>query len=383
MLHEQSSINDLPWEFIVKLASRCNINCTYCYMYNLGDESALFQPKFIDESIIQELAQKLKSYQARHGLPVIRIALHGGEPLLVGKSRFAFFCDVLYGQLGEALELYVQTNGTLVDDEWIEIFARHKIVVGLSIDGPPDIHDRYRLTHAGKGTFDDVWPALVKLNNAAFDRRVRFGGVISVVDPQQDAENYYLWMRDVAGIASFNVLLPDANWDNFEEIYSFDVEELKIYLIQLFECWWEDTTEWRPDISFFRDIISKIIGGNSSLCTLGSFRTLAVIIESDGSIRPHDVLRINGGYQSIPPNIAKNEIEDIFLNEDFKGAARQEFTANDVPCLTCPVFKYCGGGFVAHRFSTQRQYQNPSVYCAALYGLIDHVYWRVAANVGN
>jgi len=188
-------------------------------------------------------------------------------------------------------------------------------------------------------------------------------------------------MRDVAKLNSFNILLPDANWDNFSENYSFTMPELSRFLIKLFECWWQDETIERPDISFFNDILSKIVGGNSSLCTLGSFKTLAVIIESDGAIRPHDVLRINGGYKSIPLNVKSNEIDEIILDDDFISAASHEFTENDVPCLTCPVFGFCGGGFVAHRFSKSRKYQNPSVYCQVLYELIDHAYWRLAQHV--
>jgi len=148
-----SKQNDLPREFIIKISSRCNINCSYCYMYNLGDSTALLQPKTISIELVHILARKLQIYKVKYGLPLLRIALHGGEPLLAGKLKFSTYCEDLFAALGEGFELYVQTNGILIDHEWVDIFSKYKIVVGLSLDGPQEIHDKYRKTHGGAGTF--------------------------------------------------------------------------------------------------------------------------------------------------------------------------------------------------------------------------------------
>lgn len=123
---------------IRKVASRCSLNCTYCYVYNKADTTYEARPRIMDPKTARAALGRITAYAARHRVPEAIIALHGGEPLLVGKPWMARFLeDVRYATPdGLRLSLTVQTNGTLLAPERIELFDRHGVQIGVSLDGP-------------------------------------------------------------------------------------------------------------------------------------------------------------------------------------------------------------------------------------------------------
>src|SRR5439155_510454 len=117
-------------EYIVKIASRCNLNCDYCYEYNLGDDSWRRNPRVLSIDTAEVLGNRIREHALRHGLPVVFVSFHGGEPLLVGArhldalaSRFRKIAD------GEfEVVLTMQTNATLLDRDAAEVIAKHDIL---------------------------------------------------------------------------------------------------------------------------------------------------------------------------------------------------------------------------------------------------------------
>jgi uncharacterized protein len=122
---------------IIKLHSRCNINCTYCYMYNLGDDPSASMPKrFALRHLEPLLASARREFEAKR-LSAANFSLHGGEPLLVGKAYMRSFLDRAYELAdGMPLKLTLQTNGLLLDAEWCDLFEEYRVTVGISLDVP-------------------------------------------------------------------------------------------------------------------------------------------------------------------------------------------------------------------------------------------------------
>src|SRR5437764_204497 len=123
-------------EFIVKVASRCNLNCSYCYEYNLGDDSWRGQAAVMAETTCRTLAERVRQHALGHSLQEVTISFHGGEPLLLGAAKLDQYVSLIRDTAGEKFEISfsVQTNATLIDDAFIEVLRRHQFSVGVSVD---------------------------------------------------------------------------------------------------------------------------------------------------------------------------------------------------------------------------------------------------------
>src|SRR4030042_2544914 len=165
-----------PFTLLIKPSgSDCNINCAYCFYK--GRDASVGTGR---QRMSAEVLEKLVGDYMRLGFPVSGFAWQGGEPTLMGVGLFRRAVELQKkdGSPGQQVSNTLQTNGVLLDDEWCRFFRENKFLLGISIDGPKEFHDRYRIDHSGKGTFDRVirgietcrkhevqFSALVLLNN--------------------------------------------------------------------------------------------------------------------------------------------------------------------------------------------------------------------------
>ena len=140
---------------LVKVASRCNINCNYCYVYNMGDSGWAAMPTQISLETIDAVAKSLQDFSAARD-DQFSVVLHGGEPLLLGPKKLKQVLQRLRTKLAEEYPLAIQTNGILLTNEVLDICSEMRTTISISIDGPRHIHDEDRITHSGRGTFDQV-----------------------------------------------------------------------------------------------------------------------------------------------------------------------------------------------------------------------------------
>lgn len=148
----------------------CNLDCTYCYYLS---KEALYPGspfRMSDEVLESYIRQLLEAVEA----PEVQIAFQGGEPTLMGLEFFerAVSLAQKHRKSGQALSFSLQTNGTRIDDAWCALFKENRFLVGLSIDGPKDVHDTYRVNKGGKGTFDRVIQAWNDLTRSGVDVNV-------------------------------------------------------------------------------------------------------------------------------------------------------------------------------------------------------------------
>ena len=140
----------------------CNLNCTYCFF--LSKEALYPESDFrMQDDLLEIYIRQLVESQPEQ----VTIAWQGGEPTLMGLEFFRRSVALVekYRRPGQRVEHTIQTNGTRLDDAWCEFFKQHGFLVGLSVDGPRELHDRYRVDKGGKGTFDQVmrgWELLKK-----------------------------------------------------------------------------------------------------------------------------------------------------------------------------------------------------------------------------
>jgi uncharacterized protein len=362
--------------YIVKVASRCNLNCSYCYVYNKGDDSYLSQPRVMDRATVSALLSRILTYSQEQNLRQVMFVFHGGEPLLAGREFFRYFVREAAAVFKDRVKpgYSMQTNGTLLDKDWFALFRELKITFGVSLDGPPEVNDRSRVTHSGAGSYSQVRSALQPVLRDSRLRRL-FDGILTVIDLQADPVEIYRHWREI-GISRCDFLLPDGTHDNPPSGISVSGTPYADWLIRLFDEWFE-RQDTKLSIRIFENIITLLFNPHGGMDSLGGVKNGLLVIETDGGIEPVDVLKICGpAFTKLGLSVHRNEIRDAYSSNMVQLYQQGGAGVCDT-CLACPALAVCGGGYLPHRYSRLNGFSNPSVYCQDLMKLITHVRSRV------
>lgn len=356
---------------VVKVASRCNINCTYCYMYNHADQSYLVQPKFMSKNTVGALKDRIKNHCLKHDIRNFFVVLHGGEPLLSSVKDLTYFLETLHSlhEYGINVIFAMQTNGMLISKQHCELFNKYNVGVGISLDGDKKVNDMYRIDKKGKGTFDRVKKGI----EVAKEHMEYPLGCLSVINFQSSPIELYEAYRSL-GFSTINLLLLDENYDSIDQVPKLKNAD---WLIELFNYWYDLEGDKKTSIIKFEDFINLILGAESSSESSGKGYNKLAVIETNGDIESLDVLKICGeNFTKHKFNLHNNEFDDIFQSDliDVYYNSKQFLCKK---CLACPVHEVCGGGYLPHRFSSKNGFNNPSVYCDDLLMLITHIQNRI------
>jgi uncharacterized protein len=364
--------------FTLKVASRCNLDCAYCYVYNKGDDSWRDRPALMPEEVFEAAVERIRRHCEASKQTRLVVLFHGGEPLLVGPRRFSRCCERLRSALEGVVEatIVVQTNGVLIDARWTEVFIRHSVSVGVSIDGPRHLHDAYRVDHRGRGSYDCVTVGVRHLLEAELP--VSF---LSVIPFGADPLMVHRHLLEL-GASSIDYLFPDYTHDAIAAVRRrFGPTPCSDFLIPIFDEWWFNGT-LEVTVNPFLAIARAILGGESRVDFIGNRPFGFVFVETDGAIEGLDVLRVCGqGVAATGLNVAGNDFAAI---SDANGLHRAAiFDGMPLPsvCRTCPEATTCAGGYLPHRYSRARGFDNPSVWCRDLLALFAHIRKRLGVPV--
>lgn len=353
-------------QVILKVAQRCNLDCTYCYVYNRGDDSWKTRPALISERVVRRLAERIREHCTAYDVRCFTVELHGGEPLLMGKRRMRRLLEILSETAGVELRFTLQTNGVLLDVEWVELFAEYAVSFGISLDGPPELADRRRLVRKdGSGSTQRVIDNIRRLTAATPHFTALFGGCLCVVDPDSDGAALVDWFAG-EGIEAFDFLLPDGNRANPPEGWTGS-QPYRRFLLSAFDRWYA-MGERAPRIRKFEQMLTGLMGGRVVLDALGGALEQLCVVESDGSIGVSDVARLCGGDFSTDVMTIFDHPLDAHA-EGYKLAALQTVSRQ---CAGCPHLRACGGGYLPHRFDGEG-FDNPSLYCEALFAVSERM----------
>jgi uncharacterized protein len=349
-----------PLNFVLKVVSQCNLNCSYCYVYNKGDETWRQRPRVMPDMVFRAAVSRIRQHCVRSGQATVLLTFHGGEPCLVGPSRFSAWCTAAQEALGDVAQVsfVMQTNGTLLDPRWTEVLLAHRVQVGVSIDGPKEIHDIFRVNHRGKGSYDAVARGVACLRRANIPLQI-----LSVIQLGNDGLRIHRHFLEM-GAKSINYLFPDFTHDTIgciREIYG--ATPCADYLIPILENWWsEGSMDVR--IGIFWHMSQLILGGESRIDALGNRPFRFVFIEANGDIEGLDVLRVcQEGMASTGLNVLRNDFTDIAGVSKLHRLAIFDGVPLPTGCRTCPERMTCSGGWLPHRYSRAGGFDNPTIWC--------------------
>ncbi|MEV6348784.1 FxsB family cyclophane-forming radical SAM/SPASM peptide maturase [Actinoplanes sp. NPDC051851] len=371
-------------EVVLKLHERCNIACDHCYMYEAADQGWRARPMRMPATTVARTADRLAEHARTHGLDAVRVVLHGGEPLLAGvagvEAAIRTFIEAM--PAGVRVEFAVQTNGILLTESFLDLFRRHGVRVGVSLDGDRAANDRHRRYANGRSSYDEAVAGIARLGQPV--NQPIYGGLLCTVDLANDPVATYESLLEHRP-PRIDFLLPHGNW-------AFPPPGLAPrtgtpyadWLIAIFDRWYAAPV-LETEIRILDSIMSLLLGGPATTEMLGLRPPSAVVVESDGTLEGNDALKTTADGAATGLSVHTNTLDDMLAHPAI-AQARQGIEGLGPQCRACPVVGVCGGGLHAHRYaagSAGGDFSGPSVYCDDLFALIGHVRNRLAADLSR
>ncbi|WP_434635666.1 anaerobic sulfatase maturase [Vibrio sp. SCSIO 43086] len=343
--------------------AKCNIDCQYCFY--LHKENLLHQEKQpkMDDATLEAF---VKNYIESQDGEEIVFSWQGGEPTLLGLDYFrnVVALQKKHQPQGVRIENDLQTNGILLNDEWCAFLKEHNFLVGLSIDGPRELHDKYRKTRSGKPTFDLVMKAVdrlkahgVKFNalvtvnrhNAKYPLEVyrfltqelgvtyiQFAPVVEANDFRTTAPQF--WNEQMIPTKGSDLAKPGHPMSVVTD-WSVDPEDWGCFLMATFEEWVNNDLG-RVLVNLFETAVAQVMGKPSQLCVTAEFCGKGLAIEHNGDVFSCDHY-VYPEYKLA--NIHEHSLNDMAFSTrqyTFGMAKRESLPAY---CKQCPYLPYCWG----------------------------------------
>ena len=355
--------------FFLRVAARCNLSCDYCYVFRHRDMSWKNMPAHMALSTVELFASRLKEYLSATGLKEANIIYHGGEPLIVGPERIIEFTDIICRVVGEIAKVSfsLQTNGTLLNEHFLNQCRDRNIGISLSFDGHKAIHDKHRKYVTGSGSFDDVYSASKLLQRFPSI----FEGIIGVIDPQFEPEETLKFFEE-NGLLTVDMLLPDSTYQDPPLGRNCDPALYSTWLCKAFDSWFFH----HQSINFrtFEHVLKGLMGIESSLDSFGLGELDYLTIETDGAYHTTDILKSTYENASALGLTLTDAAITKALEHEKIAEYNRLLSWDCLPqvCKDCRFGAICGGGSLPHRYSPENGFDNPTVYCEEMKTLIEH-----------
>ncbi|MET9761354.1 FxsB family cyclophane-forming radical SAM/SPASM peptide maturase [Streptomyces sp. NPDC006372] len=366
-------------QFVLKVHSRCNLACDYCYVYEMSDQSWRYQPRRMSRTTMHQVVERIAEHVDAHRLPSLSVVLHGGEPLLAGTEFLAELIRRVRERVPAQVDVSMQTNGTLLTQERLEVLAGLDVRIGVSLDGDAGATDRHRRFAGGDGSHRHVDRALRLLSGERF--RETFAGLLCTIDLRSPPLATYEALLAYAPPA-VDFLLPHGTWTQpppgrGEGSTGTPYAE---WLLAIFDRWYDEAETW---VRMFGEITQAVLGGTPAVEGLGLRPSTVVVVDTDGSIKQLDSLSAaHAGAADLDLHVSTDAF-DAALSHPLTGLRQGGVDSLAAICRRCPVMRTCGGGLFTHRYHQDGGFVNPSVYCPDLLHLITSIRSRVSADLGR
>jgi len=367
-----------PFTLLIKPSgSDCNIDCEYCFYKDRPSQFGSGRQRMGG----QVLDKLVRDYM-RLGFPVSGFAWQGGEPTLMGVDFFGQAVELQkqYGTAGQQVSNTLQTNGVLLDDDWCRFFAENNFLLGISIDGPKEFQDRYRLDHSGAGTFNRVMRGIETCRKHG----VEFSALIllnssNVEHPQK------LFDFVVENDLTYLQFIPCVETDpetGKPAPFSITAKQYGDFLCKLFDLWYDYGPE-KLNIRDFDSLVTHYVMGKHTICTYSKQCAGFVVVEHTGDVFCCEFF--------VEPqwrlgNILETSLEELANDKKKRAFARTKQKLSN-KCLVCNHLDICRGGCMKDR--VRRNDEDPSrasYFCESYKQFFDYAapkFMQIAAEIKN
>ena len=364
------------------IGSRCNLDCDYCYYL---EKANLYTNEDKGHVMSEQLLEKfVKQYIESQTMPQVMFTWHGGETLMRPLSFYkkAIEFQKKYGA-GRQIENSLQTNGTLLNDEWCEFFKENNFLIGISIDGPQEFHDEYRRDKMGRPSFHKVMKGIRLLQKHDVEYNVM--AVVNDYNSDYPVEFYQFFKEIGAQFIQFTPIverlrvkksplkLATANEDDNEAKladYSISPEKWGRFLCGVFDEWIKEDVG-RIYVQIFDSTLANWVGEQPGLCTMAKTCGHAGVMEFNGDVYSCDHFVFPEYYLG---NINVKPLTSMMYSEKQLKFGNDKFDKLPKQCRECDFLFACYGECPKNRF-VKDKYGNPGLnyLCKGYYQFFNHV----------
>ena len=354
--HGLKSGKHLGYILVKPAGPECNMACGYCFYL---EKKQMFRRSATCRMTGTVLQAMTIQALTRTNQPVT-FGWQGGEPTLMGLAFFKKAVSLQH-QYGEktAINNCLQTNGLIIDKNWAEFLKQNAFLTGISLDGPDHIHDHYRKTKDGRGTWRQVVQSAQLLLSEAVDTNV-----LTVVTDYaaKFPEEIYRFHKDLG--MNYMQFIPCAEKDKKspEKMAPFSVTPLAYgtFLCTLFDLWVNDFVDNQPTtfIRYFDCIFHTYLNITPPDCSFNRECGTYLVVEHNGDVFPCDFF-VERGYKI--GNVLADDLTDM-LNSEKQDAFGKNKAGRPVSCRLCPWLEHCGGGCPNYMIKTEEN-RSQNYYC--------------------
>ncbi|MFH0859950.1 MAG: radical SAM protein [Candidatus Altiarchaeota archaeon] len=352
---------EFPSYFVLTVTDKCNLSCDYCY---ISSGKNLMGHKTLQKSISEAFSIAFDD---------VTFKWIGGEPLLAGKKFFetALKLEKKFSD-GRNIQNIVVTNGTLLDEDWLDLFQENNFKIYLSIDGPKEIHDSTRKYADGSGSFDNTMRAVELMRER--EMKLRAVCVLSKINGNAVQDLYYFFREN-----QINFKIYPLGYGCGQEKLRLTPADLGKSFVSLFDLWYSDSSH-EITITTFKKIIKNMLaspqGKSMSMhnCHRKYFR-----IRWDG-----DVFACNRQMKDNAfciGNINEQSYPDIINSKKFLAFYKEQ--SEMVKCYDCTWLRVCQGGCMRNAFLYQGSISHPDYYCEGYTSLFDHIAKKLGVQTSS
>ncbi|MHC4070304.1 MAG: anaerobic sulfatase maturase [Planctomycetota bacterium] len=366
-----------PFTLLIKPSgSNCNIDCRYCFYKDRSPQFGSGKQRMSDEV----LTKLVKDYMTL-GFPVVGFAWQGGEPTLMGEDFFQKAVDLQknYGSTGQEVSNTLQTNGVLLDDNWCSFLHENKFLLGISIDGPKEFHNQYRLDHSASGTFDRVIKGIENCKK----HQVEFSALVLLnnknVEHPQTLFNFLI--ENELTYLQFIPCVETEPATNRIADFSITPKQYGDFLCRLFDLWYEYGPE-KLNIREFDSLVTYFVMGKHTICAYSKQCAGFVVIEHTGDafcceffVEPK--WRLGNIMETPLEKLAASSIKRTFARD-------KQNLCNK--CLLCSHLDICRGGCMKDRVRLSTNSTGQNYFCDSYKQFFDYTvprFMQLAASVEN
>ena len=319
--------------FLIKPASStCNMRCRYCFYADVAEHRETANHGIMDAATIQAVVDRAFALGPD---AEVTFAFQGGEPTCAGLDFFRSFCAYVDAHRAhQTVHLAIQTNGYVIDDTWATFLAQHGFLVGVSIDGYPEMHDWLRPDARGAGTMDRVLDAVAALRRAGADFNI-----LTVLTDQlaRHPQKLYRFYRQHK--FDFVQLIPCLpGLDEASDEYSLEPESFASFYKTFFRLWLEDFKRGeRMSVTLFDNVIPLFAGMYPQQCGMLGACAPQFVVEGNGDVYPCDFYVLDRFRLG---NIRTDSLEDMATCDALRAFLDEPRRACSM-CATCPFERIC------------------------------------------
>lgn len=350
---------------IKPVSGQCNIDCEYCFYKNLSPYQKNISEKAMQSKTLDVIIKKAMDF-AEGSLSIV---FQGGEPTLCGLD---FFRETIakikkYNKKNISVSLSIQTNGLLLNDEWAIFLKENNFLVGISLDGVQQTHDRFRKDYLGRPTFQKIMHSIELLQKY----QVEFN-ILTVINSEvvkYPETIYRFYQSKNLTHLQFIECLDALEVVPGSKVFSLQNEEYKFFITKLFDLWYQDILQGRiVEIYYFDNILRLLCSYPPIDCGMWGFCSSQFIFEADGSVYPCDFY--------VQDKWCLGNIKETDFDSMKKSKTAQKFEeislVVDDKCLDCKYFRLCRGGCRRGRNWTGNDKMQLNIFCETYQYFFDH-----------